>query len=379
MQHFEVIACAGIARRGLLRTRHGTVNTPAFMPVATHGSVKAMSPSSVRKTGTEMILSNAYHLMLRPGAERIFRLGGLQRFMNWHGPVLTDSGGFQSLSLAKLCSLDERGIAFRSHLDGSKHLLTPEDSIKTQLLLGADVIMCLDECPSHLLSLAEIESSMLRSTRWAGRCHRSFNSLASHQPIEPSQPAERRLFGIVQGGTYPELRIRSAQMLKDIGFDGYAIGGLAVGEGQSLLFQTLEVTIPELPWHQPRYLMGVGRPSDIVGAVKRGVDLFDCVLPTRSGRTGRAYTLNGVLNLRNTRHAGDPAPIDENCTCLACQRFSRAYLHHLFAASEILGCMLLTWHNVHTYQVIMQQLRKAIEQDRLKECLAGLDESKTPA
>jgi queuine tRNA-ribosyltransferase len=356
------LARDGAARAGVLHTAHGTVETPVFMPVGTAGTVKAMTADAVRATGARMVLGNTYHLMLRPGAERVARLGGLHRFMDWHGPILTDSGGYQVMSLAELREMDEGGVTFRSHVDGSRHRLTPERSVEIQRLLGADVTMCLDECTPYPATEAEAAASMRLSMRWAARCREAFLPRPGHG-----------LFGIVQGGVHPALRAESVAALTAIGFEGYAIGGLAVGEGQAAMFAVLDATAPLLPEGAPRYLMGVGTPQDLLGAVRRGVDMFDCVIPTRSGRTGRAYTSRGVLNLRNARHAEDPRPLDPDCTCPACARHSRAYLHHLFKAEEMLGPMLLTWHNLHYYQALMRGLREAICQGRLEAQAAALE------
>ncbi len=347
---FELLGNDGAARRGRLATAHGTVETPAFMPVGTAGTVKGMLPEQVAETGAEIILGNTYHLMLRPGAERIARLGGLHRFMNWPGPILTDSGGFQVMSLAKLRKIGEAGVTFQSHIDGSRHELTPERSVEIQRLLGADITMAFDECTEWPVSEEEAADSMRLSMRWAERCRAAFELRARYG-----------LFGIVQGSVYPALREESAKALTGIGFDGYAIGGLAIGEGQEATFAALEATAPHLPAGAPRYLMGVGRPEDIVGAVARGVDMFDCVIPTRSGRTGQAFTRRAVLNIRNARHADDPRPLDEECTCPACANYSRAYLHHLVKADEMLGPMLLTRHNLQRYQDLMRDIRAAIE------------------
>lgn len=346
---FEVLGTDGAARRGRLHTAHGVVDTPAFMPVGTCGTVKAMMPESVAATGAQIILGNTYHLMLRPTAERVAALGGLHRFMDWSGPILTDSGGFQVMSLSKLRQMNEEGVTFQSHIDGSKHLLSPERSMEIQRLLDADITMSFDECTPFPATADEAAASMRLSMRWAKRSREAFVDREGYG-----------LFGIVQGGVYPELRAESAAILREIGFDGYAIGGLAVGEGQDLMFQTLDVTTPLLPTHRPRYLMGVGRPSDIIGAVLRGVDMFDCVMPTRSGRTAQAFTRQGPLNLRNAIHKDDPRPLDEECSCPACRQFSRAYLHHLVRVEEILGPMLLTWHNLQLYQDLMGGLRNAI-------------------
>ncbi|MCG8595295.1 MAG: tRNA guanosine(34) transglycosylase Tgt, partial [Kiloniellales bacterium] len=335
----------------------GDIRTPAFMPVGTAGTVKAMLPASVRATGADIILGNTYHLMLRPGAERVARLGGLHAFMNWRRPILTDSGGFQVMSLAKLRTLDEQGVAFQSHIDGSRHLLTPERSMDIQRLLDADIVMAFDECTPYPASEEEVADSMALSMRWAARSRAAFDAGGAH--------ADRAaLFGIVQGGVFPGLRRRSVEALADIGFDGYAVGGLAVGEGQQVMFDVLDHTVPLLPDARPRYLMGVGKPDDIVGAVARGIDMFDCVLPTRSGRTGQAFTHRGAINLKNARHKDDPRPIDEAVASPA-RDVSRAYLHHLLKSDEILGAMLLTWHNLHYYQDLMASLRAAIADARL--------------
>ena len=346
---FQKLAQDGAARLGRITTAHGAIDTPAFMPVGTAATVKAMMPESVAATGAQIVLGNTYHLMLRPGAERIARLGGLHRFMNWAGPILTDSGGFQVMSLAKLRTLDQDGVTFQSHIDGSKHRLTPERSMEIQHLLGADITMAFDECTPFPATPEQAEASMDLSMRWAVRSKQAFVPRDGHG-----------LFGIVQGGVYPDLRARSAAALRDIGFDGYAVGGLAVGEGQEMMFQVLDATTPLLPQDRPRYLMGVGRPSDIIGAVLRGIDMFDCVMPTRSGRTAQAFTWGGTVNLRNARHQDDPRPLDDHCSCPACRCYSRAYLHHLIRSEEILGPMLLTWHNIQHYQDVMRGLRTAI-------------------
>ena len=339
----------GAARAGVLHTAHGTVPTPVFMPVGTAGTVKAMTADAVRATGARMVLGNTYHLMLRPGAERIARLGGLHRFMDWHGPILTDSGGFQVMSLSGLRKMDADGVTFQSHVDGSRHRLTPERSVEIQHLLGADVTMCFDECTPFPATHEQAATSMRLSMRWAARSREAFVPRAGHG-----------LFGIVQGSVFPDLRAESVAALTGIGFEGYAVGGLAVGEGQEAMFTTLERTTPLLPADKPRYLMGVGTPSDLIGAVQRGIDMFDCVMPTRSGRTGRAYTRGGVINIRNARHAEDDRPLDPGCACPACRNHSRAYLHHLFKANEMLGPMLLTWHNIQYYQDLMAELRAGI-------------------
>ncbi len=344
----------GEARAGLLRTAHGSVPTPSFMPVGTAGTVKAMTADAVRSTGAGIVLGNTYHLMLRPGAERVRALGGLHRFMDWPGPILTDSGGFQVMSLGALRRLDEDGVTFRSHLDGSVHRLTPERSVQIQHALDATITMCLDECTRLPASLETVAAAMRLSMRWAERSRSAFVARPGYAQ-----------FGIVQGGTDPELRAQSVRALVAIGFEGYAVGGLAVGEGQALMFETLEATVPLLPTARPRYLMGVGTPDDLLGAVLRGIDLFDCVMPTRAGRTARAYTACGTVNLRNARHAEDPAPLEPGCACPACARHGRGYLHHLFRADEMLGPMLLTWHNLTYYQSLMRGIRAAILERRL--------------
>ena len=350
----RIVATDGAARAGVLHTAHGEVQTPAFMPVGTAGTVKAMTADAVRATGATIVLGNTYHLMLRPGAERIARLGGLHRFMDWPGPILTDSGGFQVMSLAKLRRLDADGVTFQSHLDGSAHRLTPQRSVEIQHLLDATITMALDECTAFPATPAEARASMDLSIRWAHHSRDAFRPRPGYG-----------LFGIVQGSVYPDLRHECGAALLRIGFDGYAIGGLAIGEGQATTFAVLDATVPFLPQHAPRYLMGVGTPDDIVGAVQRGIDMFDCVIPTRAGRTARAYTSRGVFNLRNARFADDAAALDEGCTCPGCTRHSRAYLHHLFKAGEMLGPMLLTWHNVQYYQDLMRELRTAIAERRL--------------
>lgn len=351
MTHFYWICeeIDGDARAGTLYTAHGVVQTPTFMPVGTVGTVKAMTADSVRATGAQMILGNTYHLMLRPGIEKIYALGGLHRFIDWSGPILTDSGGFQVMSLGSLRKIDEDGVTFRSHIDGSLHRLTPQNTTHMQHKLDATITMCFDECPALPAPNDIIAASMRRSMRWAER---------SREAYIPREGYAQ--FGIVQGGTEAELRAESVTALTKIGFEGYAIGGLAVGEEQNIMFQTLDATTPLMPADKPRYLMGVGTPEDLLGSVLRGVDMFDCVMPTRAGRTARAYTERGIINLRNARHAIDARPISPECDCLACVRHSRAYLHHLFRAREILGPMLLTWHNLAYYQRLMRQIRNAI-------------------
>ncbi|MFP3921300.1 MAG: tRNA guanosine(34) transglycosylase Tgt [Dichotomicrobium sp.] len=360
---FGIRARDGAARTGELVTARGTIRTPAFMPVGTAATVKAMFPETVREAGADIILGNTYHLMLRPGAERIARLGGLHRFMNWSGPILTDSGGFQVMSLSKLRKLSEDGVTFQSHIDGSTHLLTPERAVEIQCLLGADIQMQLDECPPYPCTREEAASAVGLSLRWARRARNAFGSQAA-----PGQA----LFGIVQGSIHPDLRARSAEGLVEMDFPGYAIGGLAVGEGAALMLDTLAQTTPHLPEEKPRYLMGVGTPLDIVEAVARGVDMFDCVMPTRSGRHGQAFTWAGKLNLRNAVHADDPAPLDSQSDCPAARDYSRAYLHHLVKAGEYLAPMLLTWANVWFYQDLMQAIRDAIREGRLDALRARL-------
>ena len=347
--NFELLQTDGQARRGVVSSPRGDIRTPAFMPVGTAATVKAMMPESVAATGADILLGNTYHLMLRPSAERIERLGGLHNFMNWQKPILTDSGGFQVMSLAGLRKLDEHGVKFKSHIDGSLHELTPERSMEIQRALGSDIVMCFDECPALPADRKRIEESMELSMRWAARSRDAFGTRSGHA-----------LFGIQQGGLEEDLRGRSADALAEIGFNGYAVGGLAVGEGQEAMFGCLDYAPDQLPQDKPRYLMGVGKPDDIVGAVERGIDMFDCVLPSRSGRTGQVFTRRGVLNIKNARHQNDPRPLDEDCTCPACRNYSRAYLHHVFRAQEMISGMLLTWHNLHYFQEIMAGMRSAI-------------------
>ncbi|MBD59315.1 MAG: tRNA guanosine(34) transglycosylase Tgt [Citromicrobium sp.] len=354
---FTISARSGAARTGTIAMHRGEIRTPAFMPVGTAATVKGMKPEAVRAAGADIILGNTYHLMLRPGAERIARLGGLHAFMNWERPILTDSGGYQVMSLSDLNKLTEEGVEFRSHLDGSRHMLTPERSMEIQRLLGSDIVMAFDECPRADRPLAEIEASMEMSMRWAKRSRDAFDAGGEHA-------ARSALFGIQQGALDEALRKRSADALREIGFDGYAIGGLAVGEGQEAMFATLDFAPAQLPEDAPRYLMGVGKPDDLVGAVDRGVDMFDCVLPTRSGRNGQAFTWNGALNLRNARFAEDSGPLDERCTCPTCATYSRAYLHHLIKSGEMLGAILMTEHNIGFYQQLMASMREAIRDDR---------------
>jgi queuine tRNA-ribosyltransferase len=350
---YDLHATDGKARTGVIKTPRGDIRTPAFMPVGTAATVKAMMPESVASTGADILLGNTYHLMLRPTAERIDRLGGLHKFMNWDRPILTDSGGFQVMSLAGLRNLTEKGVTFKSHIDGSKHEITPERSMDIQALLGSDIVMCFDECPALPADRARIVDSMRMSMRWAQRSRDAFGDRPGHA-----------LFGIQQGGLEQDFREESAAALVDIGFDGYAVGGLAVGEGQGAMFDVLDFAPDMLPVDKPRYLMGVGKPDDIVGAVARGIDMMDCVLPSRSGRTGQVFTRTGVVNIKNARHADDPRPLDENCKCPACSKYSRAYLHHVFRSNEMISGMLLTWHNLQYFQDIMDGMRHAIAAGR---------------
>jgi len=350
---FTLHATDGKARTGTIAMQRGDIRTPAFMPVGTAATVKAMKPEAVRATGADIILGNTYHLMLRPGAERVARLGGLHRFMNWERPILTDSGGYQVMSLSELRKLTEQGVEFRSHLDGSKHMLTPERSMEIQRLLGSDIVMAFDECPRADRPRDEIAASMELSMRWAARSRAGFDAGEEHA-------GRAALFGIQQGALHEDLRQISAEKLTAIGFDGYAVGGLAVGEGQEAMFGVLDYAPAMLPADRPRYLMGVGKPDDLVGAVERGIDMFDCVLPTRSGRNGQAFTWNGPLNMRNARHAEDTGPLDPRCQCPVCTTYSRAYIHHLVKSGEMLGAMLVTEHNLSFYQALMQAMRDAI-------------------
>ena len=346
---FDLAATDGKARTGTIFTPRGDIRTPAFMPVGTAATVKAMLPESVAATGADILLGNTYHLMLRPTAERIANLGGLHKFMNWERPILTDSGGFQVMSLSDLRKMSENGVTFKSHIDGSEHEITPERSMEIQRLLGSDIVMCFDECTPHPAPEGVALKSMQMSMRWAARSREAFGDRPGHA-----------LFGIQQGSVFKDQREASAAALTDIGFEGYAVGGLAVGEGQEVMFEVLDYAPDMLPTDKPRYLMGVGKPDDLVGAVKRGIDMFDCVLPSRSGRTGQIFTRNGVLNIKNARHRDDPRPLDEDCTCPACKNYSRAYLHHVFKAQEIISSMLMTWHNLHYYQELMAGMRSAI-------------------
>ncbi|WP_075217942.1 tRNA guanosine(34) transglycosylase Tgt [Mongoliimonas terrestris] len=354
---FRLIATDGMARRGQITTPHGTVQTPAFMPVGTQGTVKAMFMDDVRATGAEVVLGNVYHLMLRPGAERVAALGGLHRFSTWPHTILTDSGGFQVMSLAQLRKLTEHGVTFQSHIDGSRHELTPERSVEIQGLLGSDIQMQLDECVRLPATPEEVERGMRLSLRWAERSRRRFEDLGG--------PGKGQgLYGIVQGGDVPHLRVASAEGLRALPFEGYSVGGLAVGEPQAVMLAMLDITTPVLPADKPRYLMGVGTPDDIVESVARGIDQFDCVMPTRAGRHGLAYTRFGKINLKNARHMDDPRPLDEESDCPAARDYSRAYLHHLVRTGEALGAMLLTWVNVAYYQSLMKGIRTAIEEGR---------------
>ena len=359
---FNINATDGRARTGVINTPKGEIRTPAFMPVGTAATVKAMMPENVRATGADILLGNTYHLMLRPGAERVHNLGGLHRFMNWQGPILTDSGGYQVMSLTDLRKLTEEGVKFKSHIDGSLHNLTPEYSMEIQRLLGSDIVMSFDECTPFPATEKQAKSSMDLSMRWAQRSRDAFGDRPGYA-----------LFGIQQGSTFKDMREESAEKLTKIGFDGYAVGGLAVGEGQDLMFEVLEYAPNQLPQDKPRYLMGVGKPDDIVGAVQRGIDMFDCVLPSRSGRTGQALTRRGAINMRNSRHRDDQRPLDETCECPCCKNYSRAYIHHVHKAGEIISSMLLTWHNLHYYQILMSELRDAIATNSLDAYVAEFD------
>ena len=353
---YEIIKKSGKSRLGKLYTKHGIVNTPAFMPVGTCGTVKAMMPESVAATGAEILLGNTYHLMLRPGADLVQKMGGLHKFMNWDKPILTDSGGFQVMSLTGLRKLSEDGVTFSSHVDGSKHFLSPEKSMEIQYKLDSNITMALDECTPFPATYEQAKKSMEMSMRWARRSRDAFIDRDGYG-----------IFGIQQGSVFEDLRRFSAEKLSEIGFDGYAIGGLAVGEGQEAMFKVLDYAPGMLPEDKPRYLMGVGRPDDIVGAVLRGVDMFDCVMPTRSGRTAQAFTAYGPVNIRNARHREDPRPLEAECDCPLCKNYSRAYIHHLQKCNEVLAVMLLTWHNIRYYQRLTAGLRQAISEDRLPE------------
>ncbi|HWP27701.1 MAG TPA: tRNA guanosine(34) transglycosylase Tgt [Xanthobacteraceae bacterium] len=361
---FRLLATDGAARLGEITTPHGVVHTPAFMPVGTQAAIKSVAPDEVRRTGAEIVLANTYHLMLRPGAERIAQLGGLHKFMNWPGPILTDSGGFQVMSLSELRKVDENGAVFRSHVDGAIVTLSPERAIEIQLMLGADIAMQLDECIELPKPLDELERAMRLSLRWAERCKRAF----------AAAPAGRALFGIAQGGDDSALRAQSARALVDIGFDGYAVGGLAVGEPQAVMLRIVEEIAPMLPADRPRYLMGVGTPEDLLEAVARGMDMFDCVLPTRNGRHGAAFTRFGPINLKNARHAADPRPLDEENRYAPARTYSRAYLHHLVRTNEPLAAMLLSAINLSYYQDLMRGIRAAIEKGRFADFCAAIRE-----
>ena len=361
---FEVLKKQGKSRLGKLHTKHGTIDTPAFMPVGTCGTVKAMMPESVAATGAQILLGNTYHLMLRPGADLVEKMGGLHKFMNWDKPILTDSGGFQVMSLTGLRKLTEEGVTFSSHVDGKKFFLSPEESMKIQHKLDSNITMCLDECVKLPAPYETVKKSMEMSMRWAKRSKEAFVDREGYG-----------IFGIQQGGDYQDLRQISADKLKEIGFDGYAIGGLAVGEGQEVMFKVLDYAPGMLPEDKPRYLMGVGRPDDIVGAVLRGVDMFDCVMPTRSGRTAQAFTKYGSVNIRNARHREDNRPLEAECDCPLCRNYTRAYIHHLQKCNEVLAIMLLTWHNIRYYQRLMQGLRKAIAEKKLEEFAARFYEN----
>lgn len=364
---FKLIATDGKARRGEITTPHGVVRTPAFMPVGTQATVKAMYPGQVRETGADVVLGNTYHLMLRPTAERVDRLGGLHKFMNWPHTILTDSGGFQVMSLAQLRKLDEEGVRFQSHIDGGKYHLTPERSVEIQGLLGSDIQMQLDECIKLPSPKEEVQRAMELSLRWAERSRMQFEAMGG--------PAKGQgLYGIVQGGDQPDLRVRSAERLADMPFEGYSVGGLAVGEPQDVMLRMLDITTPVMPLDKPRYLMGVGTPDDLLESVRRGIDQFDCVMPTRAGRHGLAYTKFGKVNLKNARHQEDPRPLDEGNHCPASSTYSRAYLHHLVRAGEGLAGMLLTWNNIAYYQQLMQGMRDAIEEGLFEDFYARTKE-----
>ena len=352
---FELLKKHGLARLGKLYTKHGVVNTPAFMPVGTCGTVKAMMPESVAATGAEILLGNTYHLMLRPGADLVQKMGGLHKFMNWNKPILTDSGGFQVMSLTGLRKLSEEGVLFSSHVDGKKFFLSPEESMSIQYKLDSNITMALDECTPYPSKYEVCKKSMQMSMRWAQRSRDAFIDRDGYG-----------IFGIQQGNVYQDLRAESAEALKKIGFDGYAIGGLAIGEGQEKMFEVLDYAPQMFDENKPRYLMGVGRPDDIVGAVLRGVDMFDCVMPTRSGRTSQAFTKYGPINIRNARHREDPRPLEEGCDCPLCTNYTRAYIHHLQKSHEVLAVMLLTWHNVRYYERLMQGIRQALATDTLE-------------
>ena len=355
---FSLIKKDNNARAGLIQTSLGEIKTPAFMPVATQGAVKSTPINIIEEINYDMILSNTYHILLRPGLETLKEFGNLSKFMNWNKPILTDSGGFQVMSLSKLRKIDKNGVTFQSHIDGSSHRLTPENVVDIQNIIGSNIQMVLDECTPYPSSYEDANKSMLLSLDWAERARKAFLNTSGRSDSQ---------FGIVQGSTYEDLRIKSALETINIDFEGYAVGGLAVGEGQEAMFETLEATTPLMQDLKPRYLMGVGKPSDLVGGVSRGIDMFDCVLPTRSGRTGQGFTRRGPVNLKNARHAEDPRPLDEACICPVCTRFSRAYLHHLFKAEEVLSLMLLSWHNIYYYQDLMREMQRSIDAGRFAE------------
>ena len=348
---FKVLNTHKKSRTGILKTAHGEVKTPTFMPVGTRGTVKGMLPESVKEVGSSVILGNTYHLMLKPGAERVAELGGLHKMMNWNKTILTDSGGFQVMSLASLRKITEEGVVFSSHIDGSKHMLSAEESTRIQYLLGSDITMAFDECTPFPADHKIAEKSMELTNRWTERSRKAFIDRKGYGQ-----------FGIIQGSVYEDLRERSAKFITSLDFDGYAIGGLAVGEGQEIMFKVLEYAPDLLPNEKPRYLMGVGKPSDIIGAVKRGVDMFDCVIPTRSGRNGQAFTKNGPINIRNAKYANDTSPIEEGCQCYACKNYSKGYIHHLVKVGEMLGATLMTWHNLHYFENLMERIRSNIDQ-----------------
>ncbi|WP_310619852.1 tRNA guanosine(34) transglycosylase Tgt [Flexibacterium corallicola] len=364
---FKLLKKDGMARRGEISTPHGTVATPAFMPVGTQATVKAMYPEQIRELGADVVLGNTYHLMLRPTAERINKLGGLHKFMNWPHTILTDSGGFQVMSLAQLRKLNEEGVTFSSHHDGSKHFMSPERSVEIQGLLGSDIQMQLDQCIGLPAERGDIQQAMELSLRWAERSRNQFEKMGGPEKGQG-------LYGIVQGGDDPELRIESAMKLGDMPFEGYSVGGLAVGEPQAVMLKMLEVTTPAMPENKPRYLMGVGTPEDLLESVARGIDQFDCVMPTRAGRHGLAYTRYGKVNLKNARHAEDPRPLDEQAACPATNNYSRAYLHHLVRVNEGLAGMLLTWNNLAYYQTLMREIREAIDESRFEDFRAKTKE-----
>ncbi len=352
--NFQILNTYGNARRGILTTKHGTIQTPTFMPVGTKASVKSMFPDSIKSTGTEIILANTYHLMLRPTAERIYRLGQLHKFCNWFGPILTDSGGFQIMSLAPLCKVKKDGVIFKSHLDGSEHFLTPERAVEIQYLLGSTITMALDQCTPYPIDYISAKQAVEVTTRWAEKSRIAFKQRDGYGQ-----------FGIIQGSIYEDLRIKSISELTQFDFEGYAIGGeLNVKDGPKLMFQVLDYCTSMLPTNKPRYLMGVGKPRDIIGAVERGVDMFDCVIPTRSGRNGQAFTKIGTINIRNAKYADDLCPLEHDCECPACLNYSKAYLHHLVRSNEILGSMLLTWHNINYFQGLMKRIRNYIDANK---------------